>query len=290
MTAVPIDLQARVRLAHAAVQALAEQHGIDLLHVKGPALDATLSRPDRPSSDADVLVRPAQVAAFTAHLRAHGWRLVTDFASGSAFEHAANYHHDHWGYVDVHRVFPGITVAPDEAFELLWSERGATLIAHRPCPVPGLLDQALVLCLHAARAMGGARAARDLEAAWYDGDDDRRQVLRERAHELRADVALAAALGELDRYPDDRTTALWRFYSQGGSRIDEWVARIRAAPTRRAALGITVRGLGVNREFAAMELGHEPSVRELAGIFFGRFGTAFRLLGRRLTGRRGRRT
>ena len=51
MTAVPIDLQARVRLAHAAVQALAEQHGIDLLHVKGPALDATLSRPDRPSFD-----------------------------------------------------------------------------------------------------------------------------------------------------------------------------------------------------------------------------------------------
>src|SRR6187200_1631590 len=123
MTAVPIDLQARVRLAHAAVQALAEQHGIDLLHVKGPALDASLSRPDRPSSDADVLVRPAQVEAFTAHLRAHGWRLVTDFASGSAFEHAANYHHGHWGYVDVHRVFPGITLEPDEAFELLWSER-----------------------------------------------------------------------------------------------------------------------------------------------------------------------
>ena len=290
MTAVPIDLQARVRLAHAAVQALAEQHGIDLLHVKGPALDATLSRPDRASTDADVLVRPAQVRAFTAHLRAHGWDLVTDFASGSAFEHAANYHHDHWGYVDVHRVFPGITLDPDEAFELLWSERGSTLIAHRPCPVPGLLDQALVMCLHAARAMGGVRAARDLEAAWYDGANDRRRWLRERARELQAEVALAAALGELDQYPDDRTTDLWRFYSQGGSRIDEWLARIKAAPTRRAKLRIAVRGLGVNREFAAMELGHEPSARELAGIFFGRFGTAFRLLGRRLAGRRGRRT
>ena len=290
MTAVPIDLQARVRLAHAAVQALAERHGIDLLHVKGPALDATLSRPDRLSSDADVLVRPAQVPAFTEHLREHGWRLVTDFASGSAFEHAANYHHDHWGYVDVHRVFPGIMLDPDEAFERLWSERGMTLIAHRPCPVPGLLDQALVLCLHAARSMGGVRAARDLEVAWHDGDDDRRRWIRERARELRAEVALAAALGELDQHPDDRTAALWRFYSQGGSRIDEWVARIKAAPTRRARVDIAVRGLGVNREFAAMELGHEPSRRELVGIFFGRFGTASRLLVGRVTGRRGRRT
>ena len=135
MTAVPIDLQARVQLAHAAVQALAEEHGVDLLHVKGPALHASLSRPDRVSSDADVLVRPTQVTAFTDHLRAHGWRLVTDFANGSAFEHAANYHHGHWGYVDVHRVFPGITVEPDAAFELLWSERIAD--PDRAPPVPG---------------------------------------------------------------------------------------------------------------------------------------------------------
>jgi hypothetical protein len=63
------------------------------------------------------------------------------------------------------------------------------------------------------------------------------------------------------------------------------VARIRAAPTRRARLRVAVRGLGVNREYAAMDLGHEPSRRELAGIFVGRFGTAFRLVGRRVTRR-----
>ncbi len=286
MTAVPIDLQARVQLAHAAVQALAEEHDVDVLHVKGPALHASLSRPDRFSSDADVLVRPGQVTAFTGHLLAHGWRLVTDFANGSAFEHAANYHHDHWGYVDVHRVFPGITLEPEQAFELLWSERIEARIAHRACPVPGLLDQSLILCLHAARSMGGPRAEEDLAAAWHSGDDDRRHWLRERAHELRADVALAAALDELDRFPDDGSTALWRFYSHGGSRIDEWVARIRSAPTRRARVGVAVRGLRVNREYAAMDLGHEPSRRELVGIFFGRFGTAFRLLGRRLGRRR----
>ncbi len=293
MNAVPIDLQARVQLAHAAVQALAEKHAVDLLHVKGPALHASLSRPERTSSDADVLVRPAQVTAFTGLLRDHGWRRVTDFANGSAFEHAANYHHDHWGYVDVHRVFPGMSREPDEAFELLWSDRIETWIAHRPCPVPGLLDQSLILCLHAARSMGGPRAEQDLEAAWHTGDDARRRWLRERAHELGADVALAAALDELDQYPDDRTTALWRFYSHGGSRIDEWLARIKAAPTRRARVAVAVRGLGVNRDYAAMELGHQPSRRELVGIFFGRFGTAFRQLASRMTSRvtrRGRRT
>lgn len=282
MNAVSIDLQARVALAHAAVQALAEGHGVHLLHVKGPALDGSLRTPDRQSSDADVLVHPDQVGTLVAALTTHGWSLVTGFESGSVFEHAANYRHDDWGYLDLHRAFPGITVPAGEAFARLWGDRAATAIAHYPCQVPSVPDQALLLCLHAARGGGDARAERDLDRAWRRADPERRQAIRDQADRLGAQVALAAALGELDQHADDRTADLWRVYSQGGSRMEEWMARFRAAPTRRAALRTAIRGIGVNREFAAMELGHQPNRRELTGIFLGRFRTGFRQLGGRL--------
>ncbi|RLV47648.1 2-nitropropane dioxygenase [Nocardioides mangrovicus] len=286
MTAVAIDGSARVALAHAVVQVLAERAGVDLLHVKGPALDASLRDAERISTDADVLVRPGHVLALTAALVDHGWRLVTGFASGSVFEHAANYHHDAWGYVDVHRSFPGVTIGSEQAFDLLWADRTASEVAHRACAVPSVRDQALLLCLHAARGMGAPRAVADLDRAWGAADEADRARLRARADELGARVALAAALGELDAgdLGEDRTVPLWRYYSQGGSRVDEWVARLRAAPSRRAAVRTAVRGLGVNREYAAMALGHEPSRRELAGLFAGRIGTGVRQLVRRRDG------
>lgn len=275
--AVPLDGQVRVALAHACVQALAHQHGLDLLHVKGPALDPSLRVPHRTSSDADVLVRPAHVPGLTKALHDAGWRLVTGFRSGSVFEHAANFHHGDWGYVDVHRTFPGITRDPTTAFDDLWSERGSASLAHLPCDVPTLLDQALLLCLHAARGFDDERSRADLDLVWHQAGAAVQQQIRDRAGSLGAEVALAAAIGELDRY-DDRTVALWRYFSRGGTRADEWRARLRAAPTWSARLSIAVRGAGVNREYAAMMLGHEPTTAELARLFAGRFATAGRLL------------
>ena len=57
-----VPLEVRIGFAHASVQWIADRCGADLLHVKGAALDPTLV-PDRGFSDADVLVRPAHVAA-----------------------------------------------------------------------------------------------------------------------------------------------------------------------------------------------------------------------------------
>ena len=65
-----------IRLTHASLQVLADDHGIDVLHIKGPAVDESLlevrasedattsgrvERVARQSIDADVLVRPAHV-------------------------------------------------------------------------------------------------------------------------------------------------------------------------------------------------------------------------------------
>lgn len=97
MDAVDIPLGARVRLAHGIVQQLADQCGAQILHIKGPALHPTLREPTdgvRASTDADILVRPAHVGRLVRTLTAHGWETVTDFTTGSAFEHAANlWHH-----------------------------------------------------------------------------------------------------------------------------------------------------------------------------------------------------
>ncbi len=63
------------------------------------------------------------------------------------------------------------------------------------------------------------------------------------AARLRAETAFAAGLGELDSVVGDRTADLWRYYSRGGTRLDEWRARWRAAPTRREAARVLASAL-----------------------------------------------
>lgn len=273
-TPVDLPLHLRVELTHAAVQAIADRHDLDLLHVKGPALDASLAFEGRRSTDADVLVRPSHVHAFLRVLGEHGFRLVTGFASGSVFEHAANHHSEAWGYCDVHRSFPGVGVDPEEAFELLWADRVGLQLAHRPCAAPSVLDQALLLTLHGARGEGSDRSLSDIDRAFTSAGSERQTALRERAHRLGADLALAAAIGELDRHRDDPRHDLWAFYSHGGTRAQEWRARLRATQGTRAKARLLTRGLGVNREYLAMTLGHDPSRREVVRAVARRYATA----------------
>lgn len=71
-----------------------------------------------------------------AHGRARraGWSTVTTFETGSAFEHAASLWHTALGWVDVHRIFPGITADPDAAFDELWRDRSEALSPTAPAP------------------------------------------------------------------------------------------------------------------------------------------------------------
>ena len=57
-------LAARIRLAHAYFQRIADMHSIDILHVKGYAFSQEIYRKGRYSSDADLLVRPSHVDRF----------------------------------------------------------------------------------------------------------------------------------------------------------------------------------------------------------------------------------
>ena len=113
---VSVPLPVRLRFGHAAVQHLAGEIGVDLLHIKGAAVDPSLRPGGYAGSDVDVLVRPDHVARLDRAMRQHGWRLYSTFEYGSPFGHAQTYIHDAWGYTDLHRFFPGIRLEPEGAF------------------------------------------------------------------------------------------------------------------------------------------------------------------------------
>ncbi len=274
----------RVRLAHAAVQRIAEGCDVQVLHIKGPAVAPGLRPWSHGGSDVDVIVRPDGVERLMAALAAHGWGTETTFEAGSAFDHAANLFHPSWGLLDVHRLYPGMDRDPALAFEVLWERRTSTDIAHVACPVPDPLAQSLVLLLHAARTpTGGVHP--DIGPNWTDRTEADRQALRELAARTGATVGLAAATGDLAVHAGSPEAALWEVFTEGGDRLDEWRARWRSARGPAAKASVAVRSLGVNRYYLRQKLGHEPSRPEMAREFVRRFGQLGRAVGGRAVGR-----
>jgi hypothetical protein len=252
-------IAARVHLAHAVVQKLADDRGVDLLHLKGPAVLPGLRAQGRRSSDVDVLVRPSHLDRLVEALESVGFEQRTDFSTGSAFAHAANWWHDDWGWVDVHTSWPGVTVDPEQAYAVLARTLVHREIAHRACPVPDRTSQRLILVLHSARSGDTT----DVDHAWVGAEPQERDAVRRLAAELGAEVALAAGIGELERHRGDPSYLLWRYFSEGGTRLDEWRARLAAAPTVRAKAALLTAAARVNRDHLRMELGHVPTREEV---------------------------
>ena len=259
---VDVPLPVRVELAHAAVQALADEAGVDVLHIKGPAVHPGLRSRVRTGTDVDVIVRPSGVDRLMTTLDAHGWRVETTFDAGSAFDHAANLFHDSWGLLDVHRHYPGMDRDPSAAFQRLWSSRGSVQLAHVPCAVPDPIAQSLVLLLHAARSSAPRRHTHpDVAPNWTDRTAQDRERIRALAAATGATVALAAATGHLDEHRGDPEAAVWEVFVHGGDRLDEWSARFRAARGPRAKASVALRSLRVNRYYLGAEARALPHPR-----------------------------
>ncbi|WP_344292820.1 nucleotidyltransferase family protein [Agromyces neolithicus] len=271
---VSVPLSVRLRFGHAAVQHLADEIGVDLLHIKGVAVDPELRSGRDSGSDVDVLVRPGHVDRLDRAMRRHGWRLYSTFEWGSPFGHAQTYLHDAWGYVDIHRFFPGIRLEPGRAFEQFWRDRNEVQIARIGCHVPSVTAQGVLLVLNAARSTNGRSV--DVRMAWVDASTERRAEMTALVADLDASVAFAAATGELERYRGERDYRLWKIVSEGGSRSAEWWARIRAAPNLGAALRVAARAPRVNVDHLAHRLGRAPTRGEVAGEFFRRPARAVR--------------
>jgi hypothetical protein len=267
---VDVPVRARLAFAHAALQVLATDGRIDLLHIKGVAVDPSIGRAIGSGSDADVLVRPSHVPLLLKQLERHGWRHYSDFESGSPFGHAATFFHDSWGFSDIHRHFPGIGLAADEAFERLWSGRTTRPLAGIACDVPSLAAQVLIMVLNAARSGGSSQRMALVRTAWGQTAPVLSEQVTALVTSLRAEVAFSAGLGELERYRGRREYLLWKVASQGGTRLEEWIARIWAAPTPRAALRLALRAPMVNREHLAIRIGHRPTRLDVLREFLAR--------------------
>ena len=276
--------RARLVLAHAAVQRVADLNRVDLLHVKGYALDPSLRYEGRVGTDVDVLVRPAHVQRLVTALADNGWKHYHGFESGSPFEHAHTLLHETWGYVDVHRHFPGIMAHRSDAFERLWADRGVIAMGGLTCAVPALPAQRLILLLHAARDRG--RGPRDVAVAWEAATCEEQAEVRRLVAELGAEVAFAAAVGGLEDYRDRPEYLLWKVQVEGGTRIEEWRARIRVAPTYRSKARLVLRAPLVNVEHLAVVLGHQPTCSEVVREFFARPSRGVREEWRRFRRRR----
>ena len=265
-----VPLTVRIKMAHAQLQWVADVEGVPLLHIKGSALDDVLKAPGREGSDADILVQPSCADRFCAALQRYGWKLSTRFTTGSSFEHAATLRHEELGWADVHRHYPGFGVPAEEAFEVLWHERHTISIAGRACDVPSLAAQALILALHAARSPHSNWAAADLQHAWSGADPEQREEVLHLVDRLDAHVGFAAATGRLESYRSHPNYLLWKVASQGGTRLEEWRARLRATPSVRHKALLLARATLVNRDHLATVLWREPTRAEMAKEFFAR--------------------
>jgi hypothetical protein len=264
-----VPARVRVAFAHAAVQHLADREGVDVLHIKGIATDDAVRRSEAGGTDADVLVRPVHVGALLAALERHGWHRENSFETGSPFGHAATYRHDHWGYADVHRFFPGLHVDPDAAFAVLWEDRLEKQLGGVTCPVPSLAGQALIQIANLARNTGALPGDPYLDRVLGDGSPLAADV-RTLVDRLDARIVVDAVLGRLDRHRDHPDYRLWRVTTQRGTRTEEWLARIRAARTLREKLRLAVRAPLVNTDHLRHTLGHEPTRWEITKEFFDR--------------------
>jgi hypothetical protein len=280
-----VPLPVRVQLAHAAVEWLARESGVDVLHIKGPAVAPGLRPHGGSGTDVDVIVRPSGVDRLMSALDRHGWRVETSFDAGSAFDHAANLYHPSWGLLDVHRHYPGMERDPGAAFDVLWDRREHVELAHVRCAVPDPIAQSLVLLLHAARSTRPGTTHPDIGPNWTDRADTDRAAIRDLAVSTGSTVGLAAATGHLDEHAGDPEAALWEVFAHPGDRVDEWHARWRAARGPRAKASVAVRSLAVNRYYLRQRLGHEPTTAEVVREFARRIGQAGREVGRRVARR-----
>jgi hypothetical protein len=254
---VEVPMTVRIMFGHAALQVVADAVGVDVLHIKGPATDPDLQSAGG-GTDADVLVRPSQCEAFLLAMTTRDWQRRNTFRSGSPFGHAATYWHAQWGYADIHRFFPGMGQG-EQTFDLLWAEREVREFAGIPAAVPSAAARHLVAVLNAARNR------RPLPPDTQAADAARALVPR-----LEAGVGWAAAHGRLQEHRDAPDYALWKVTVEGGTRTQEWWARVKAAPTRRDKVALVLRAPLVNVDHLANVRGHRPTAREIAVEFFDR--------------------
>lgn len=201
------------------VDFLARSVDIRTLLIKGPSAEKALGY-HRHSVDVDVLVEPERFVDLLDLLREHGFvgdvSLVED-----SWAHAVEVVSAEWSVaVDVHRWFPGIEVAPERAFDLLWEHAVSVELAARSCTTLDRPGHALLIGLHAARSRHGSCKRDEVTAAMASLSAEEREAMRHLAKELAAEPVLGIVLEEFSAATTPGVRARWKAVA------DKQVARI----------------------------------------------------------------
>ena len=198
------------------LQHVADGIGVDLLHIKGAAVDpSAAARPSMRGTDVDVLVRPDHVR--TARPRAATARLAAlqHVRVGFAVRPRADLHCTTRGGTSTCTGSSPASASPPTPASIAC---GATATRSRSraigCPVPSIAGPGAAA--HPQRRPVGRRRRARPRRRWTDAP---RRASRARSRrssaELDAHVAFAAATGGLERYRDERDYRLWKVVVRG---------------------------------------------------------------------------
>ncbi|MGQ4538374.1 nucleotidyltransferase family protein [Dermabacteraceae bacterium P7074] len=218
---------------------------------------------------------PEDLPTYLKSLEANGWELYTHFEHGSVFQHAATYYHSVWGTVDVHRSFPGLDRNPAATFASLWRNREAIELGSWECYRPSLTGQRLLLLVHAARDQMG-KAAHDIQTCWTDLSAAERDTLRDFTAELGGEVALAAAIGEIETMREHRSYRLWKAVSNRANPTEVWIARLLRAHGIKSKVRIIWQAMHVNPDHLRIRLGRIPTEEDMRHERWDRWHRTFR--------------
>jgi len=275
-----------VLLAHALVARLAERAGARVLFIKGPTAVALGVRPDRPSTDVDVLVDPPAFAPLCTALESAGWVLRTPtgnlrHAGDLVFDHSAHYIHPEWPCdLDVHYNFPGFLAPPQQVFEALWQRRTTVEVAGQEIPTPDAVGQALVVGLHALRDPKTPNSRADLAhlARRVPLADDDAVSLSRLARDTGSTGSAATLLASLGvralplTAPEERRLSDWQLRQSGLGRSTAWLAEVQQAPMRSKPATVG-RALFPPREYlVSSHLADDLTRAQLARLHATRWG------------------
>lgn len=234
---VPADI--RLLLGAAATQHVADSIGVRILHIKGFA--AREFDGARSYADVDIMVDPAQEDRLLAAMSEATWTVGAARVQRGHTSHATDVLSHAFGVkVDVHEHFPGITLSPQTAFDILWRNARTQELAGRTVRVPGRVDNALILALHGVRCQVGSRGATEGLTVWTNLSDTDRQRFIALAKDLRAESVLGVRIERFAHYTTARDRALYSVVGQDRSRLELWTARIRHQETLLGRVRLTL--------------------------------------------------
>ncbi|MDQ0644583.1 hypothetical protein [Microbacterium murale] len=146
-------------LTYSLLGRVAESAGVELVFIKGPTLHSQGLRVREHSGDVDCWVEPGAEERFARAMQPWGWRPAFSAFTGTAVLHSLTLRAPEWGCaVDVHTWFPGMAVAPSEAFAQLLNSTEARIFAGYTGRTPTRAMHAVIGALNEIRPVGGREA------------------------------------------------------------------------------------------------------------------------------------